>query len=91
MVTSIVGYARGELVFEGRAGHAGTTPMDGARDALVDAAEAVLRIRDAARQIEGGVATVGQLAVEPGGSNVIPERVRISVDARAPERDVSTS
>src|SRR5438034_2274724 len=28
VVTSIVGYIRGELVFEGRAGHAGTTPMD---------------------------------------------------------------
>ena len=31
VVTSIVGYARGELVFEGAAGHAGTTPMDRAR------------------------------------------------------------
>ena len=85
VVTTIVGYARGELVFEGRAGHAGTTPMDGREDALVAAAEAILRIRDAAARIEGAVATVGQLAVEPGGSNVIPDRVRISVDARAPD------
>jgi len=85
VVTSIVGYARGELVFEGRAGHAGTTPMDGRDDALVAAAEAILRIREAARAIEGAVATVGRLTVEPGGSNVIPERVRISVDARAPD------
>ncbi|CAN5194206.1 allantoate amidohydrolase [soil metagenome] len=85
VVTAIVGYARGELVFEGRAGHAGTTPMAGRDDALVAAADAILRIRDAAGRIEGGVATVGQLAVEPGGSNVIPERVRISVDARAPD------
>ena len=85
VVTSIVGYARGELVFEGRAGHAGTTPMDGRDDALVAAAETVLCIREAARVIDGAVATVGQLAVEPGGSNVIPERVRVSVDARAPD------
>ena len=85
VVTSIVGYARGELVFEGTAGHAGTTPMDVRDDALIAAAEAILRIREAARRIEGGVATVGQLAVEPGGSNVIPDRVRISVDARAPD------
>jgi allantoate deiminase len=85
VVTSIVGYARGELVFEGRAGHAGTTPMGGREDALVAAAEAVLRIRDAAAGIEGAVATVGQVAVEPGGSNVIPDRVRMSVDARAPD------
>jgi acetylornithine deacetylase/succinyl-diaminopimelate desuccinylase-like protein len=33
------------------------------------------------------VATVGQVAVEPGGSNVIPGRVRISVDARAPDAE----
>jgi len=85
IVTSIVGYARGELVFEGSAGHAGTTPMEVRDDALIAAAEAILRIREAARRIEGGVATVGQLAVEPGGSNVIPDRVRISVDARAPD------
>ena len=84
-MTSIVGYARGELVFDGRAGHAGTTPMSVRDDALVAAAEAILSIREAARGIEGAVATVGQLAVEPGGSNVIPARVRISVDARAPD------
>jgi allantoate deiminase len=85
VVTGIVGYARGELVFDGHPGHAGTTPMDGREDALVAAAEAVLRIRDAAVGIEGAVATVGQMTVEPGGSNVVPGRVRISVDARAPD------
>jgi hydantoinase/carbamoylase family amidase len=85
VVTGIVGYARGELVFEGRAGHAGTTPMAGRADALVDAAEAILQIRDAARALEGAVATVGQVGVEPGGANVIPGRVRVSVDARAPD------
>jgi acetylornithine deacetylase/succinyl-diaminopimelate desuccinylase-like protein len=87
IVTSIVGYARGERVFEGRAGHAGTTPMTGRDDALVAAAEAVLRIRDAALGIEGAVATVGELSVEPGAANVIPSRVRLSVDARAPDSE----
>jgi len=85
VVTSIVGYARGELVFDGRAGHAGTTPMSARDDALVAAAESILGIRDSARGIEGAVATVGKLTVEPGGSNVIPAHVRISVDARAPD------
>ena len=85
VVTGIVGYTRGELVFEGRAGHAGTTPMSPREDALVAAAEAVLRVRDAAAGIDGAVATVGELEVEPGASNVIPSRVRLSVDARAPD------
>jgi hydantoinase/carbamoylase family amidase len=87
VLTGIVGYARGELVFEGRAGHAGTTPMEAREDALVAAAEAVLRIRDAALAIEDAVATVGELEVEPGASNVIPSRARLSVDARAPDAD----
>lgn len=86
VVTGIVGYARGELVVEGRAGHAGTTPMEGRADAIVGAATELLRIRDAALSVPGGVATVGQLDVEPGGVNVIPSRVRMAVDVRA--RDV---
>ena len=87
VVTSIVGYARGELWFEGRAGHAGTTPMQDRQDALVEAAAEILRIRDAALQVEGAVATVGEVDVEPGAGNVIPGRVRLSVDVRAPDRE----
>jgi allantoate deiminase len=87
VVTSIVGYARGEVVVEGTAGHAGTTPMDVRDDALVAAAAEVLRIRDVASAIDGAVATVGELSVEPGASNVIPSRVHFSVDARAPDAE----
>jgi acetylornithine deacetylase/succinyl-diaminopimelate desuccinylase-like protein len=85
VVTSIVGYVRGERVVEGRAGHAGTTPMDARDDALVRAAEEILRVREVARSIDGAVATVGQVDVEPGGINVIPGTVRYTIDARAPD------
>ena len=87
VVSGIVGQARSEVVFEGAAGHAGTTPMEGRRDALVAAAQFVLHVRDAARSIPDAVATVGELTVEPGASNVVPERVTLSVDARAPDRE----
>jgi acetylornithine deacetylase/succinyl-diaminopimelate desuccinylase-like protein len=87
VVASIVGYVRGELVFEGRAGHAGTTPMRDREDALVEAAIEILRVRDAALEVEGAVATVGELDVEPGAGNVIPGRVRLSVDVRAPDSE----
>ena len=87
VVTSIVGYVRGERVVEGRAGHAGTTPMDVRDDALVAAAAEILRIRDVARSIDGSVATVGSLTVEPGGINVIPGRVTFTIDARAPDAE----
>jgi acetylornithine deacetylase/succinyl-diaminopimelate desuccinylase-like protein len=86
IVTSIVGYARAELFIDGTAGHAGTTPMESRDDALIAAAERILAIRDAALAIEDAVATVGELDVEPGAGNVIPSCVRISLDARAPDR-----
>jgi acetylornithine deacetylase/succinyl-diaminopimelate desuccinylase-like protein len=85
VVTGIVGYARGELVLSGRAGHAGTTPMAGREDALVAAAAEILRVRDAALAMDGAVATIGQVDIEPGGANVIPCRVRLSLDVRAPD------
>ena len=87
VVTGIVGYLRGCRTFTGTPGHAGTTPMAGRVDALVEAAEWLLHARDVAREIEGAVATVGRVTVEPGGTNVIPGRVVLSVDARAPDAE----
>jgi len=85
IVTGIAGIARGEIEVHGQAGHAGTTPMPARSDALVAAAELILQVCDAASEIDGAVATVGRLVVEPGAANVIPERVVVSVDARAPD------
>src|SRR5215210_234667 len=87
VVTSIAGIMRADREFEGKADHAGTTPMNARSDALTAAAEYVLRVRDVASGIEGAVATVGQLDVTPGAVNVIPERVTLSVDARASDQE----
>ena len=81
VVTAIAGQARGFRVFEGRADHAGTTPMDARADALVEAARFVLHVRACAR--EGTVATVGAIHAEPNATNVVPEKVTVSVDARS--------
>src|SRR5581483_11092190 len=82
VVTGVAGQTRGAVVFEGRADHAGTTPMGNRADALVDAARFVLHVRESAH--DGAVATVGYVEVEPNAVNVVPERVTVSVDARAP-------
>ncbi len=82
IVSGVIGQARGTVTFEGRAAHAGTTPMEERADALVDAARFVLRVRESPK--DGALATVGALEVEPGATNVVPERVAVSVDARAP-------
>jgi acetylornithine deacetylase/succinyl-diaminopimelate desuccinylase-like protein len=87
LAMGIVGIVRGERTFEGQVGHAGTVPMAGRADALVAAAEYILRVREVATAVDGSVGTVGQVDVEPGAVNVIPGRVRISVDVRAPDRD----
>jgi len=83
VVTAIAGQARGRRTFLGRAGHAGTTPMDARADALVEAARFILHVRACVR--EATVATVGEIEVEPNASNVIPERVTVLVDARSPD------
>jgi hydantoinase/carbamoylase family amidase len=82
VVTAIAGQARYLVTFTGEAGHAGTVPMRGRRDALAAAAEFVLAVEADAGAHEGVVATVGQLAVHPGASNVIPGAVELSLDVR---------
>src|SRR4029079_10399635 len=57
VVTGIAGQARGSRVFEGRADHAGTTPMNARADALVEAARFILHVRDCAG--DDSVAPVG--------------------------------
>ena len=87
IVTSIVGIRRIEVVFQGEADHAGTTPLDLRHDALVAAANTVAAVRRVAEQLaaEGEdyfVATVGILSVEPSASNIVPGRCRLVIDAR---------
>jgi allantoate deiminase len=81
-VEAIAGQSRLELVFRGRAGHAGTTPMQHRRDALNGAAKWITRVEQHARMTEGLVATIGTLRVLPGASNVIPGEVHASLDLR---------
>jgi beta-ureidopropionase / N-carbamoyl-L-amino-acid hydrolase len=74
---------RYRATFEGESNHAGTTPMAGRRDALVEAARFVLVVEEAARARPGAVATVGRVAIAPGSTNSIPGRVTCSLDVRA--------
>jgi allantoate deiminase len=92
VVTGIAGQTRARVTVTGRAGHAGTTPMEGRRDALAAAAEWIGAVEAEARGVvhaaeargrRGGlVATVGEIATEPGTANAIPGRVTASLDVR---------
>jgi hydantoinase/carbamoylase family amidase len=82
VVDAIAGQSRARVTFTGEAGHAGTVPMALRHDALCTAAEFVSTVETVARDVDGVVATVGELDVQDGASNVIPGRVGLSLDVR---------
>ncbi len=82
VVSAISGQKRISVRFTGEAGHAGTVPMSLRHDALCVAAEFVLAVEMLARELPELVATVGQVNVQPGASNVIPGDVLLSLDVR---------
>ena len=88
VVETIVGQSRLWLRFEGKAGHAGTLPMELRQDALSAAAEFIVAVEQHARSLDGLRATVGTLAVAPGAANVVPGSARLSLDVRHPQDGV---
>jgi len=85
-VTGCVGVERLRFLFSGRVAHAGTTPMEIRHDAGLAAAAAALRIEEVAIG-EGGVATVGEIAFQPGIPTAIPGAASIVVDLRNSDPD----
>ncbi len=83
IVEGIVAIHRYDVVIEGFANHAGTTPMGERQDAFVAASQLTLAVRDIAASRPGRqVGTVGRIEVEPNSPNVIPGRVTMSVEFR---------
>jgi allantoate deiminase len=83
VVTGIAGHVWRTVTFEGRAGHAGTTPMTLRRDALAAASELTLAVERLASETPGLVPTVGQVVARPGGNNVIAGRAELELDVRS--------
>ena len=83
VVTGITGRAVFEVDIEGKANHAGTTPMSTRRDALVSASKLVLAIQKmAAEQEICRVSTVGSIKAVPNAVNVIPGSASIGLEFR---------
>ncbi len=85
MVTAINGQSRIQVTFTGEAGHAGTVPIERRKDSLCAAAEFVLEAESVCKKEPGAVATVGEISVSPGASNVIPGEAHLSLDLRHPD------
>lgn len=83
VVTGIAGYVHGDIAINGRADHAGATPMDSRYDAGIVAAKVVEYVERVARAAgDGTVGTVGEMVFRPGIINVVPGEARLSLDLR---------
>jgi allantoate deiminase len=97
LVDAIAGSARMLLTVQGRADHSGGALMRDRGDALAAAAEIVLAVESAGRELANHSlrATVGRMAVEPNSQTTIPGLVRLAVDVRDVDterlRSVATS
>lgn len=89
LVDCIVGIQRYMVTVNGRADHAGTTPMYMRLDAVDMASKVICKIADLARaEEEGTVATVGYITSVPGGVNVVAQSASFSIDIRSTKNDV---
>ena len=86
VVTGAQGQRWYEISWTGMESHAGTTPMEGRRDALVGAAELIVALRRIGER-PNGRSTVGVLESQPQSRNTIPGRVFMTVDLRHPDND----
>jgi N-carbamoyl-L-amino-acid hydrolase len=75
-----------EVTFEGVESHAGPTPMDRRKDALVAAADLIRVVNEIGHaHLPGACATCGCIEVYPASRNVIPGRSWVTVDFRHPD------
>ncbi|GGG79643.1 allantoate deiminase [Paenibacillus radicis (ex Gao et al. 2016)] len=89
IVDAIVGQRRYAVTVQGEANHAGTTPMNMRKDALLGVSEMIMQLEaDAIICGEPLVATVGRIDCAPNTPNVIPGSVGFTVDIRHSEEQL---
>lgn len=92
VVTNIVGIRRVRITVLGQPDHAGTTPMDIRRDALVGAAEIIRTANQEAARLSGNphyvVATVGKISMQPNVPNAVPGVVEMMMEVRSESRQL---
>ena len=83
VVEGIVGLRWWDVHIKGMANHAGTTPMNMRKDALLSGAKFIQAVNEEALKMKGKqVATVGRIRAYPGAPNVIPGTVVLSLEIR---------
>lgn len=90
VVEAIVGIRRFGITFRGRADHAGTTPMQDRKNALLGAADLILKGHNLILG-EGSQAsrvTVGVLQLKPAVSNIVPAEAYLTYELREQSAEV---
>lgn len=84
VVSDIVGIRDMKITFEGQQNHAGTTPMQGRRDAFQALSCFNTRLNDRLRTIvvPQTVWTIGHVSLSPNASSIVPGRVDFSMQWR---------
>jgi beta-ureidopropionase / N-carbamoyl-L-amino-acid hydrolase len=84
VVTAIVGIRRLRIVVEGRADHAGTTPLKLRRDAGAAALRLAVALLDLFKATAGSdtVWNIGHIAFQPGALNVVPAEAAFTLEFR---------
>ena len=86
VVTGAQGQRWFEATLTGSESHAGTTPMNRRKDALVAAAKLVTAVNEIAlAHPPHAVTTVGMMQVSPNSRNTIPGSVFLTIDLRHPD------
>lgn len=84
VVSAITGIERHTVSVKGKAGHAGTVPMESRQDALVGAARIISILDNICKSDKDLVGVVGKISNFPNGVNVIPQQTDITIELRSP-------
>ena len=83
VVEGIVGIIHWEVTVDGFANHAGTTPMNMRKDALLASSKLIVAVNEVINSYEGKqVGTIGKIVALPGAYNVIPGKVTLGLEIR---------
>lgn len=83
VVEGIIGRIAWDVMVEGVANHAGSTPMNLRQDALLAASKLVIAVNEVITGLKGNqVGTIGKIDALPGAYNVIPGKVTLGLEIR---------
>lgn len=88
VVTDITGISHLLITFSGTANHAGTTPKEERKSALVAASRFIVDFETFVLKQKDLVGNVGAVEVHPNAANVIPGETTLRIDVRSPDEKV---